>query len=328
MPESSAMLRRILSATEQSVLMMSGQGDDPAAIDLRLKLAPGTTSEMLPRIRRKVEAAAAQQREEPAKRVRLGDERECACGVTFTVRSLSQRECPACRELNRSSRSVEEAALDVAGVSSEEEDTIHVDAGDGGSPVQGPPPSSPASTTKFDAEPEEPAVPDEPATDPPANGNGNGGGSAMKALVATAAARREAIVEKLREGPRSVKCLSVELGLPLERVREYLTQLEAAELAERAGENAYDWPGAPALGQRKGKASGVWRPWTGAGAPAEQVAKAARDAAAVAPAPEPEPASADGGDRREQYVELLFTLAAGYPEASHLFDRIEKLIEV
>lgn len=321
MPESvvsAALLRRVLSETERSVLSMVGGGEDNAAIDLRLKLAPGTAGEMLPGIRAKVESAARRYREEPSARVRLGDERTCACGESFTVTGLSQRSCPACRELERSSRSVEEAALDVAGVSSEEEDTIHVGAGDGGLRVREPPPLSPApATTDFDAEPEEPAVPDDVAPDPASNGHAEG---RMAEIVAAAGARRERIVVLLTERERSVKCLSVELGEPLEKVRGDLARLEEEQRAERAGRNEYDWPGAPAEGGRKGKASAVWRPWTGDGAPSETAAKAERERGH-------ERAPAPSDDRRREYEDMLFRLAGEHPEESHLFDRIERILD-
>lgn len=53
-------LRRRLSATEQSVLRLTGEGKTPAQIDAAAELSPGTAAEMLPRLREKIERMAGQ----------------------------------------------------------------------------------------------------------------------------------------------------------------------------------------------------------------------------------------------------------------------------
>lgn len=340
------MLRRILSETERNVLTMAGAGSNNASIDTQLRLSPGTAEEMLPRIRRKVEAAARQHRDERARRIRIGDELKCACGETFIARSLSQRKCPACRVLGPEvpERDIVDAALDAAGVSAEQAGTIREDAAGGDPSVQGPPIPPAASESEFDDEPEEPAVAEEVAAETTSNGNGDA--SSMNAMRAAAVARRERILELLGAGDRSVKCLSVELDVGLDRVREDLALLEAGEKAERAGRNAWDWPGAPGEGQRSGKPSVVWRLWTGNGAPKEgrrveappePPAEPEPEPDPETPAREPEPARAVSSeqvvelprDRRELhwfYLGVLFELARIRPEAAHVFDRIERLM--
>lgn len=324
---------------------MAGGGANNAAIDTQLRLAPGTAEEMLSAIRRKVETAARQHRDERAHRVRVGDELKCACGETFIARSVSQRKCPACRELGPEvpERDIVDAALDAAGVSAEQAGTIREGAAGGDPPVQGPPIPPAAPESEFDDDPEEPPVADDVATEPETAANGNGGGP-WRSQRERAEQRRAKIVRMLAEEPRSVKRLAVELEMGIEAVRSDLTILERDELAERSGERLYDWPGAPPEGRRIGKPSVVWRPWTGNGAPKEgqQVEAPPETPAEPEPEtparePEPEPARAVASaqvvepprDRRELhwfYLGVLFELARSRPEAAHVFDRIERLM--
>lgn len=343
MPDA-AMLRRVLSETERNVLTMAGGGANSSSIDTQLRLSPGTAAEMLPRIRRKVEAAARQHRDERAQRIRVGDELSCACGEKFIARSLSQRKCPACREMGPEvpERDIVDAALDAAGVPAEQADTIRVGSASGQSddaPVGPPiPPAEPADT--FDGEPEEPPVADDLATESEAAENGNGAGP-WQSQRERAEQRRARIVRMLREEPRSVKRLAVELETGLEAVRSDLTILEREQLAERSGERLYDWPGAPPEGSRIGKPSVGWRPWTGAGAPKEgeraEEPKQPVEPEPEVPAQDPERAQVVSSaqvvelprDRAELhwfYLGVLFELAKIRPEAAHVFDRIERLM--
>lgn len=177
MPDA-AMLRRILSPTEQSVLRLAGEGTKYPTIDEMLKLSAGTAEAMVPAIRRKVEQAARQNggREERV-RIRPGDEVECACGTTFTARMIGQRKCPACRELGDAplvetignghvDRDIVDAALEAAGLDPSGEDAkieMPADEPESAAVLPDPPIGSSAGTPEFVAPDPDPAPEPEPA---------------------------------------------------------------------------------------------------------------------------------------------------------------------
>lgn len=67
--------------------------------------------------------------------------------------------------------------------------------------------------------------------------------------------RRDRVEELLREGPRSVKALAVELSEDVKRIRRTLQALGDEDRAMATLEYAFDWPGAE---PGKGRSSVVW----------------------------------------------------------------------
>lgn len=207
----------------------------------------------------------------------------------------------------------------------------------------------------------------EPAgTDPAAAKDGASvGGQSMTTMKAQADARRERIVEMLADGPRTAKALQMALGVSDHSVRDDLDRLCEAERVERAEGYGWDWPGAPAEGERKGKPSRLWRLWTGNGAPSEsQASLAAAARAAEEPEPPAEPefdheAEFEAAERTQDvvlagpakaqetvirgdvlagvprdpvelhfaYARLLFDIAKDAPTEQHVFDRIERILK-